>query len=102
MKTKITLGIMAVALLAMSFKLAIDKTNANVEQVNGIYVYAFAKPTAKYDILGTVKVKGMVSNEKGPHMVDLLTGYAKKDHPSGEAIIVNSDFEKAEVIRFKD
>ena len=102
MKKRIALGVLGVALLAMSFKMAIDKATANVEQVNGVYVYAFAKPTAKYDVLGMVKVKGMVSNEKGPHMVDLLTGYAKKDYPSGEAIIVNSDFEKAEVIKFKD
>lgn len=102
MKTKITIAIMAIGIAAMSFKMAIDKSNANVEQVNGVYVYAFAKPTAKYDVLGMVKVKGMVSNEKGPHMVDLLSGYAKRDYPSGEAIIVNSEFEKAEVIKFKD
>lgn len=102
MKTKITIALAAIALGAMSFKMSIDKANANAEQVNGIYVFGFSKPTAKYDVLGMVKIKGMVSNEKAPHMVDLLTGYAKKDYPSGEAIIVNSEFEKAEVIKFKD
>ncbi len=92
----------AVALGAMSFKMLSEKSGANVEQVNGIYVFGFSKPTAKYDVLGMVKVRGIVSNEKAPHMVDLLTSYAKKDYPSGEAIIVNSEFEKAEVIKFKD
>lgn len=102
MKTKITLVLAVIGIAAMSFKMSIDKAQANVEQVNGIYVFGFAKPTAKYDVLGMVKIKGMVSNEKAPHMVDLLTGYAKKDYPSGEAIIINSDFEKAEVIKFKE
>jgi hypothetical protein len=103
MKTKIVIAVAALAVATMSFKtLSIDKTTATVEQMNGIYVYAFSKPVGKYDILGSVKVKGMVSNEKGPHMVDLLTGYAKKDYPSADAIIVNSEFEKAEVIKFKE
>ncbi len=102
MKKTITIVMVAVALGAMSFKMLSEKSGANVEQVNGIYVFGFSKPTAKYDVLGMVKVRGIVSNEKGPHMVDLLTGYAKKDYPSGEAIIVNSEFEKAEVIKFKD
>lgn len=64
--------------------------------------FAFSKPTGKYDILGMAKIKGMVKNEKGPHMVELLVESAKKDYPSGEAIIVGSTFENAEVIRFKD
>ncbi len=102
MKTKITLGILTLGLIVMSFKSATDKTGATVETQNGIGVFAFSKPIGKYDILGMVKVKGIVSNEKGPHMVELLVEYAKKNYPSGEAIIVNSDFEKAEVIRFKD
>lgn len=102
MKKQISLALIAISVLALSFKMSIDKSSATVEQVNGVYVYAFSKPTGKYDIIGNVKVKGMVKSEAGPHMVNLLTDYAKKDYPSGEAIIVNSDFEKAEVIRFKE
>lgn len=102
MKSKITFGILAIGLIAMSFKLAIDNSAANVQEQNGVKIFAFSKPTNKYDILGMVKIKGMVSNEKGPHMVELLVEYAKKDYPSGEAIIVNSEFQKAEVIKFKE
>lgn len=86
--------------MAMSFKIAIDKNSATVEEQNGVKVFCFSKPTNKYDILGMVKITGMVKNEKGPHMVSLLVESAKKDYPSGEAIIVNSEFEKAEVIKF--
>jgi len=94
--------LLAVVTVATAFKLTTDKAAAVTEQVNGIHVFAYSKPSTKYDILGTVKVKGIVSSEDGPHMVELLTQYAKRDHPSGEAIIVGSNFEKAEVIRFKD
>jgi hypothetical protein len=102
MKTKIILTISALAIIATSFKLSIDKASATSEQKEGIQVFCYSKPVSKYDILGMVKVKGMVKSEKGPHMVELLVGYAKKEYPSGEGIIVNSEFEKAEVIRFKD
>jgi hypothetical protein len=102
MKTKIILGAMTLGLVAMSFKLAIDKSGANVEEKSGIKVFAFSKPSNKYDVLGMVKVKGIVKNEKGPHMVELLVEYAKRDFPSGEGVIVNSEFEKAEVIKFKE
>ena len=102
MKTKIIFAVFAIALTGLSFKLAIDKTSASSQQVNGVYVFAYSKPVNKYDILGMVKIKGLVKNEKGPHMVELLIEAAKKDYPSGEGIIVNSEFEKAEVIKFKE
>ena len=101
MKTRIKIGVLALGLAAMSFRMAIDSASANVETVEGINVFAYSKPTSKYDILGTVKVTGMVKNEKGPHMVELLVESAKKKHPSGEAIIVGSDFLNAEVVKFK-
>lgn len=103
MKTKITIGILALGLVAMSFRMAIDKTSATVEQINGISVFAFSKPTAKYDILGMVKIRGIVKSERGGHMAKLLAQKAKDEFPSGEAIIISvNEFETAEVIKFKD
>jgi hypothetical protein len=102
MKIKIIIGLLIIGLVTMSFTLIIDKSNATVEEQNGIKIFCYSEPTTKYDILGMVKISGIVKNEKGPHMVELLVGYAKKDYPSGEGIIVNSEFEKAEVIKFKE
>lgn len=102
MKKTIMLSIAAIAIFALSFTVLIDKTTATVSTVDGISVFAYSKPNGKYDILGQVKIKGIVKNEKGPHMVELLVEYAKKDYPSGEAILVGSEFNRAEVIRFKD
>ncbi len=103
MNKKIVFGILALGLVALSFRIAIDRTNATVEQINGISVFAFAKPTAKYDILGTIKIKGIVKSERGGHMTKLMAEKAKAEFPSAEGIIVaTEDWERAEVIRFKD
>lgn len=99
---KISIALIAVVLCLTAFTVAMDKSSATVDEQNGVKVFAFSKPTTKYDVLGMVKVSGMVSNEKGPHMVELLVKSCKKDYPSGEGIIVNSEFEKAEVIKFKE
>ena len=97
MKKLILIGIVT---LSLAFTITSEKNSANVETVNGINVFCFSKPTAKYEVLGTVKIKGMVSSEKGDHMVKLFTEKAKKDFTSVEAIIVNANFENAEAIKF--
>mgnify|MGYP001562527376 CR=1 FL=1 len=101
MKKKITIGILALGLVAMSFKMAIDKTGATVEQINGISVFAFSKPTAPYDIIGNVKVPGICS-DRSDKRIDLLIERVKKDNPSANGLIINTEFGKAEAIRFKE
>ena len=93
--------LLAVAIGATAFTTLINKQSANADSQDGYYIFCYSKPTEKYDILGMAKVKGIVSNEKGSHMIELLIENAKKNFPSGEAIIVSSNFEKAEVIKFK-
>lgn len=100
-QTLITIAIVASFALFVGATMPTDKQAARVETVNGIDVFCYSKPLTPYDIIGNVKIKGMVSNEKGEHMVDLLTEKTKKDFPSGEAIIIGLDFYKAEVIKFK-
>lgn len=103
MNKKITIGILALGLVALSFKMATDKTTATVEQINGISVFAFAKPTSKYDILGTIKIKGIVKSERGGHMTKLMAEKAKAEYPSADGIIVaTEDWIIAEVIRFRE
>lgn len=101
MKSKIIIGILALGLVAMSFKMAIDKTGANVEQVSGVYVFSFSKPTAPYDFVGTVKVPGICS-DRSDKRIELLIDKAKKEYPSANGLIINTEFGKAEVIRFKE
>lgn len=92
----------ALVIVLCSATVLIDKPAAAVEQQNGINLFVYSKPVSKYDILGTVKIGGIVKSEKGSHMVQLLVDKAKKDYPSAEGIIVSSTFYNAEVIRFKE
>ncbi len=103
MNKKIILGILAFVLFAFSFRIAIDKTNATVEQINGISVFAFAKPTSKYEIIGRIKIKGIVKSERGGHLTKLMAEKAKAEYPSADGIIIaTEDWVIAEVIRFKE
>jgi len=102
MKRKFIALIAVAGMAALSFKVVADRTAAVVQERDGLSVFAFSRPVSKYDVLGQVKVRGIVKNEKGPHMVELLLEYAKRDYPSAEGIVVGSDFERADVIRFKE
>lgn len=104
MKTKFLLLLFGCAIVATSFKLAIEKNSATVETQEGIQVFCFAKPVNKYEILGTIKIKGMVKSTRGNYLVKLLVERAKSDYPSSEAIIVSTEsgLEVAEAIRFKE
>lgn len=94
--------IIAVAICATAFKAIVDKTNATVDTQQGVSIFCYCKPTNDYEILGTAKVKGIVSNTSSNHMIELLVENAKKNFPSVDGIIVStSNFEKAEAIKFK-
>ena len=98
MKQKIIL--LAIALSAIAFTVENKNNSATVKESDDILIFCYSKPVEKYEILGMAKINGLVKNEKGAHMVDLLVEKAKKNFPSGEAIIVGSDFQKCEVIKF--
>ncbi len=102
MKKILFLSIAVLGIAALSFKISLDKTTATTEKLNGVQVFCYSKPVGKYDILGMVKIKGIVKSEKGNHMVGLLAEKATKDYPSGEGIIISVEFDRAEVIKFKD
>jgi hypothetical protein len=95
-------AIILIAICLVSFIEISDHSAAKVEEKNSIKIFAYSRPISQYDILGMVKIKGMVSSEKAPHMVELLLEKCKKDFPSAEGIIINSEFEKAEAIKFKN
>lgn len=101
MKKQITLALIAVSIIALSFKFAIDKTSATVEQIDGVQIFLFSKPTSKYDVSGTIK-ESIMSAENPEKRVKDLVERAKDKFPSVEGIIINSNLKNAEVIRFKE
>lgn len=89
------------SIAGLSFKPAIDKTNAIAETKEGLTIFHFSKPGAKYDVLGKVKLPAICS-DRSDERVKILIERAKKEFPSGEAIIANDAFGIAEVIKFKE
>lgn len=90
-------GILITAVLTIvifsGFKIAEEfKINhAEVEQVQGIYVFYRSKPVRQYDYLGTVKTPFIIKNDKGSYLVDLMVKRAKEKHASCNAIIFKSE-----------
>lgn len=101
MKTTTKITFIALMSILLSFRNEINKTQATVEIKEGISIFAYSKPSNNYDVIGSVKVTGIVSSSKAPNYLRILIEKAVKDFPSAEAIIINSEFDKAEVIKFK-
>lgn len=93
--------ITGIAIALFSFKVLLNKTDATAETNNGLTIFHYSKPVSKYDILGSVKVPAICS-DRSDERIKHLVERSKKDFPSGEALIVNEAFGKAEVIKFKD
>ncbi len=101
MKKKITIGILALGLLAMSFRMAVDKQNATVQSVDGVQIFIFSKPTAKYDVSGNIKEATFTSSDNEKRIKNLVER-AKEKYPSVEGLIITNTLKNAEAIRFKD
>lgn len=65
--------------------------SAEVDQVQGIYVFYRSKPAKAYDYLGTVKSPGIIKTWKGSYLVDLMVKRAKEKHPTCNGIIFKDE-----------
>jgi hypothetical protein len=94
----------ALALLCMfSFKMMYDvrSQTAEVNQLEGIYIFTDSKPIKEYEVLGSIKVGFAMGSEKYAACRDRLISKAKKEYPAAQAIIVQDGLEKADVLKFK-
>lgn len=65
-----------------------------------LLVFYKSVPCAKYEDLGTVKV-GLTATNKASDCLDALIKKAKKNYPTGEAIIISDpDLGSAAVVKF--
>lgn len=80
-----------------------DKLNsAEVEQVQGLYIFYKSKPTRSYDYLGTVGTPAIIMNYKGSTLVTLMAKRAKEKHSTCNAIIFkNEDMTECDAILVK-
>lgn len=80
------------------------KSIAEVNQVQGYYIFVDSKPTAEYEYIGTVKVSISFISEQYQSVRDALIKKARKEYPLGNGIIFHfhdGGTDKADVIKFK-
>ncbi|WP_299368335.1 hypothetical protein [Winogradskyella sp.] len=87
----------------MSASLVNNNNVAEVEQMQGYYIFVDSKPISDYEYLGTVKSAITFSGQYQP-VRDALLKKARKQFPNGDGIIFhfhNGGTDRADVIRFK-
>jgi len=72
---------------------------AKADQVDGVFIFVSSKPTEPYIDLGAIKRGGFL--EQPSDMLPKLVKQAKKKYPECTGLIVDINFEKAEMITFK-
>jgi hypothetical protein len=102
MKKAILFSSIAVITL-FSFRHPSDHRMAQVNQLQGYYIYMQCTPVSEYTVLGTVKKTGVVWTGKPTEMFNILLRRVKKDYPNSDGIIFEGiDMEHAMCIKFKD
>jgi hypothetical protein len=101
----VTLFIAALFILVFSgFKAKADlKLNsADVDQIQGLYIFYHSKPSRTYDYLGTVSSPAIIKNYKGSYLVELMAKRAKEKHSTCNAIIFkNEDMTEVDAVLVK-
>lgn len=101
MKSKLLIALLVVAIGVVSFTQQNPKALAEVQQMQGLYVFTDSKPLAEYEYMGTVKTGPMVVSAKHRAIMGTLLENARKEYPEGNGIILSEDYFSADVIRFK-
>lgn len=75
-----------------AFKTIYDlrKNSAEVDQVQGVYIFSNSKPVSEFEYLGKVKGPAVASSEFGD-MVQYMSKRAKEQFPNCNAIIFDGD-----------
>ena len=85
-------------------KVATFKTKnstAEVEQIEGLYVFYRSKPVMGYQYLGTYKI--VLIWENNPKLLfNKLVRKTQKKYPDADGIIIDDDMGKCDVIKFKN
>lgn len=80
-----------------------NESTAEVNKIDGFYVFTDSKPVLPFDLLGDVEL-GFVSGTQYEDIKLNLIKRAKKKYPDGDGIILNLDkhgIDKCSVIQYK-
>ena len=101
---KILTVLIVLAITSLSFKSYEDykKSDAKVNQAEGIYIFLESTPLKEYEVLGTVKKTGIVWSGQPNEMFRTILRRARKDYPNIEAVIFDDiQMTHATCIKFK-
>lgn len=90
--------------LASSVSYEVKNSTAEVNQLEGIYIYTDCKPVKEYIYLGSVKLSGGVSNPQYSNVRDALIKKVNKEYENVDAVILTLNaggVDVCDVIRFK-
>ena len=79
----------------------IKNSTAEVEQVQGLYIFYKSKPLTEYDYLGTVKPPAVVPAKPG-NLLNAMIKRTKKQYPNADAIILDDNMYHPDAIKFKE
>lgn len=99
---KVTLTTLLVLFIAFAWcqQAEVKTSTAEVNQMQGISLFCFSKPVAKYTYLGSVKIK-VVWTGQPEEMLNITLKKIKKDYPAAEGIIFTTiNMDQADVIKF--
>lgn len=77
---------------------------AEVEQLQGLYIFVDSKPVLEYEYIGTVKSTFSLGGSQYTDVRDRIIKKAKKDYPQADAIIISfkaGGTDRADAIKFK-
>jgi hypothetical protein len=97
-----TLGIAITALFGfIMIKYEPNKKTAEVEQIQGLYVFIHSKPVMEYDYLGSF-TPGLVPSKNAQSIINHMIKKSKEKYPNADAIIFTDDeLGKADLVKFK-
>jgi hypothetical protein len=81
----------------------VAKNLAQVNEVDGYYIFQQCKPMREYEVLGEVKKTGITWTGSPKEMFKTLLRRTKKDFPKADGLIFEDvQVEHAQCIKFKD
>lgn len=95
-----TLILLFLLLVFSSFQSSTTRT-ANVEPVNGIYIYFHSRPAEQYDYLDTYTIQ-IAMTGKPEELINMMLNKVRKKYPEANGIIITSDeLDQCDIIKLK-
>lgn len=97
-------GLAILVLLSLAFNLGYEvRTNtAEVEQIQGLYVFIHSKPVKEYEYLGTF-APGVVPSKDAQKIINYMIKKGKDKYPQADGIIFTDDeLGKSDLVKFKE